>query len=229
MVQTKCDDKPASGRVCSYRATCCMVVPLRPDESRLIQQRSCEWVEQALQLQIVDISKHWFDYIPMLSIWWKVTMLPTFQNDSRIVPCEVSISYSPYSHTGRISAVVAVSSRFPKKSAPRFARSVGFTGDVSQLWEEVLPSAGLVWVRICYRFTLYLWLKFHCRLPWLVMFLDQRLDHLCWSLKVLSIRHFNLDAFILWIARRRLLQPRRCRAKPRDELNLNMIFICAYQ
>ena len=45
--------------------------------------------------------------------------------------------------TGRISAVVVVSSRFPKKSAPRFARSVGFTGDVSQLWEEVLPFAGL--------------------------------------------------------------------------------------
>ena len=39
-----------------------------------------------------------------------------------------------------ISAVVVVGSRFPKKSAPRFARSVGFTGDVSQLWEEVLPS-----------------------------------------------------------------------------------------
>lgn len=100
MVQTKCDDKHASGRVCSYSATCCVVVPLRPDESHLIQQRNCEWVEQALQLQIVDISKHRFDYIPMLSIWWKVTMLPTFQNDSRIVPCEVFISYSPYSPYG---------------------------------------------------------------------------------------------------------------------------------
>ena len=130
MVQTKCDDKHASGRVCSYSATCCMVVPLRPDESRLIQQRSCEWVEQALQLQIVDnISKHWLDYIPMLSIWWKVTtMLPTFQNDSRIVPCEVFISYSPYSHTGRISAVCSCKFKVSQKVSTK-----------------VCPFCGLYW------------------------------------------------------------------------------------
>eukprot|EP00434_Breviolum_minutum_P026550 symbB.v1.2.023470.t1/scaffold2148.1/size153101/8 len=30
---------------------------------------------------------------------------------------------------------------FPKKSAPRFARSVGFSGDVSQLWEEAQAAA----------------------------------------------------------------------------------------
>ena len=64
-------------------------------------------------------------------------MLPTFKNERRMVPSEVFISYSPYGHTGRISAVVVVDSMFPKSQCLELGTIPSVT--------KVRPFGGLYW------------------------------------------------------------------------------------